>query len=230
MGPGSKQVCTSALQEWRLSSLQPSNKPPLFSNQLKGANLPNVLGQDCLTWAWTPDSFGRIPEPGIPPLFLGHLLRVWVRTRSSPSPHQTLGSFLYSLDCRRVMLLVFRSFSARVVLYVALICSWCRGNGGIVSSGSSYSAIWSPPSWESILTPAWAAEGFPGGSDGTESTCNAGDLGLILGLGRSPGGGYGYPLQYSCLENLHGQRSLAGCSLWGCKDLNLKFWRHNKWG
>ena len=43
--------------------------------------------------------------------------------------------------------------------------------------------------------------GFPGGSDGKESTYNAGDLGLILGLGRSPGGGHGNPLQYSGLEN-----------------------------
>ena len=40
-----------------------------------------------------------------------------------------------------------------------------------------------------------------GGSDGKESTCNAGDLGSIPGLGRSPGGGNGNPLQYSCLEN-----------------------------
>ena len=52
--------------------------------------------------------------------------------------------------------------------------------------------------------------GFPGGSDGKESTSNAGDLGLIPGLGRSSGGGHGSPLQYSCLENPHGQRSLAG--------------------
>ena len=36
--------------------------------------------------------------------------------------------------------------------------------------------------------------------NGKESACNAGDLGLIPGLGRSPGGGHGYPLQYSCLE------------------------------
>ena len=43
--------------------------------------------------------------------------------------------------------------------------------------------------------------GFPGGSDGKESACNAGDLGLIPGLGRSPGEGNSYPLQYSCLEN-----------------------------
>ena len=43
--------------------------------------------------------------------------------------------------------------------------------------------------------------GFPGGSDGKESACNAGDVGLIPESGRSPGGGNGYPLQYSCLEN-----------------------------
>ena len=42
---------------------------------------------------------------------------------------------------------------------------------------------------------------FPGGSDGKESTCNAGDLGSVPGLGRSPGEGHGNPLQYSCLEN-----------------------------
>ena len=42
---------------------------------------------------------------------------------------------------------------------------------------------------------------FPGGSDGKESACNAGDLGSIPGLGRSPGEGIGYPLQYSGLEN-----------------------------
>ena len=42
---------------------------------------------------------------------------------------------------------------------------------------------------------------FPGGSDGKESACNAGDLGSIPGLGKSPGEGNGNPLQYSCLEN-----------------------------
>ena len=43
--------------------------------------------------------------------------------------------------------------------------------------------------------------GFSGGSAGKESTCNVGDLDLIPGLGRSPGEGKGYPLQYSGLEN-----------------------------
>ena len=42
---------------------------------------------------------------------------------------------------------------------------------------------------------------LPGGSDSKESACNAGDLGLILGLGRIPAEGNGCPLQYSCLEN-----------------------------
>ena len=44
--------------------------------------------------------------------------------------------------------------------------------------------------------------GFPGGSAGKECACNAGDLDSISGLGRSPGEWNGYPLQYSCLENL----------------------------
>ena len=59
---------------------------------------------------------------------------------------------------------------------------------------------------------------FPGGSEGKEYTCSVGDLGSIPGLGRCPGGGHGNPLQYSCLENPHGQRSLAGYSPLGHKE------------
>ena len=54
--------------------------------------------------------------------------------------------------------------------------------------------------------------GFPCGSDSKESTYSEEDLGLIPGLGRFSGGGHGNPLQYSCLENPHGQRSLGGYS------------------
>ena len=64
-------------------------------------------------------------------------------------------------------------------------------------------------------------EDFPGGSDGKESSCNAGDLGSIPGLGRSPGEGHGNPLQYSCLENPLGQRSLMGYSPWGHKESDM---------
>ena len=59
--------------------------------------------------------------------------------------------------------------------------------------------------------------GFPSGSDGKESAYNVGDPGSIPGLGRSPGGGHGNSLQYSCLENLHRQRSLVGCNSCGRK-------------
>ena len=55
---------------------------------------------------------------------------------------------------------------------------------------------------------------FPGPSVGKETACNMGDLGLIPGLGWTPEGGHGYPLQYSCLENPHGQRNLEGCGPW----------------
>ena len=47
----------------------------------------------------------------------------------------------------------------------------------------------------------WVNVGFPGGSAGKESACNARDLGSVPGLGRCPGEGKGYPLQYSGLEN-----------------------------
>ena len=63
--------------------------------------------------------------------------------------------------------------------------------------------------------------GFPGDSDGKDFTRNAGDLGLITGLARSPGGGHGNPLQYSFLENPHGQRRLVGYSPWSCKESDM---------
>ena len=58
--------------------------------------------------------------------------------------------------------------------------------------------------------------GFPCGSAGKESACNVGDLSSISGLGRSPGEGKGYPLQYSGLEN-----SMSCISPWGCKESDI---------
>ena len=60
-------------------------------------------------------------------------------------------------------------------------------------------------------------QGFPGGSDGKESACNAGDQGSIPELGISSGEGNGTPLQYSCLET-HGRRSVVGYTPWGHKE------------
>ena len=54
---------------------------------------------------------------------------------------------------------------------------------------------------------------FPGGSDGKESSCNAGDPGSIPGSGRCPGEGNGIPL--------HGWRILVGYSSWGCKESDM---------
>ena len=55
--------------------------------------------------------------------------------------------------------------------------------------------------WNSFLLPYPLEVGFPGGSDGKESACNAGDLGSVPGLERSPGGWHSNLLQYSSLEN-----------------------------
>ena len=58
--------------------------------------------------------------------------------------------------------------------------------------------------WRRDRLPTPGFLGFPGGSAGKESTCNVGDLASIPGLGRSPGEGKGYSLQYSGLENSNG--------------------------
>ena len=55
--------------------------------------------------------------------------------------------------------------------------------------------------WRRDRLPTPVFLGFPGGSDGKESACHVGDVGLIPGLGRSPSEGNSYPLQYSSLEN-----------------------------
>ena len=60
--------------------------------------------------------------------------------------------------------------------------------------------------------------GFPGGSVVKNLPVDAGNIGSVPGLGRSPGGGNGNPLQYFCLENRHGQSSLVDYSPWGHKE------------
>ena len=56
---------------------------------------------------------------------------------------------------------------------------------------------------------------------GKESACSGGDVVSIPRLVRSPGGGHGNPLQYSCLENPHGQRSLVSYSPWDPKESDM---------
>ena len=63
---------------------------------------------------------------------------------------------------------------------------------------------------QTVLSALMVVWGFSGVSGGKESACNVEDLSSVPGLGRSPGGGRGNPLQYSCLEDPYGQKSLAG--------------------
>ena len=66
--------------------------------------------------------------------------------------------------------------------------------------------------------------GFRGGlavKNPPANTADARDVGSVPGLGRFSGEGNGNPLQYSCLEKSHGQRSLVGYSSWGCKELEM---------
>ena len=65
---------------------------------------------------------------------------------------------------------------------------------------------------------------YPGGSDGKESACDTGNEGSIPGLGRSPGEGNDNPLQQFLRGKFHGQRRLAGYSLWGHKELDMTEW------
>ena len=76
--------------------------------------------------------------------------------------------------------------------------------------------------WRRDRLPLPVFLGFPGSSDCKESACNAGDLGLIPGLERFPGGGHGDPLQYPCLENPHGLRNPGGL-----QSMRLKRVRHD---
>ena len=79
---------------------------------------------------------------------------------------------------------------------------------------SHYSGLWTfiAITLIQITTVSCIDLGFPGGSDGKEFVHKTGDLGSIPRSAGSPAEGHGSPLQYSCLENPHGQKSLAGYS------------------
>ena len=92
---------------------------------------------------------------------------------------------------------VHLSNSAFILHSSKLVSTWYMP-GPITDTGDTVVSEQTPslPSWSPE-----SSQGFPGGSDGKENACNAGDPGSIPGLERSPGEGNGYPLQYSSLEN-----------------------------
>ena len=86
-----------------------------------------------------------------------------------------------------VLLLSYRILSSVLIL------------GSLLSGIFPFIVSWIIQHW--TLPIDTSIKGFPGGSDGKESACNVGDLSSIPGFGRSPEGGHGNPLQYSCLVN-----------------------------
>ena len=100
----------------------------------------------------------------------------------------------------------------------------------ICSSPVAYGHLWTCGVHVSVAY--LFAFSYHGGSDVKDSACNAGDLGLIPGLGRFPGGRHSNPLQYSCLENPRGQRSLVSYSPRVCKesDMTERLSMHCSWG
>ena len=100
------------------------------------------------------------------------------------------------------------------VLYLTpLIAQLVKNLPAMQETPIQFLGLEDPLEKESLPTPVFL--GFPCGSAGKESACNAGDLGSVPGLGRTPGEGKVYPLQYSGLEN-----SMD----WGCKESNMTEW------
>ena len=106
----------------------------------------------------------------------------------------------------KVMSLLFNMLSRLIIAFLPkskhLLISWLQSPHAVILKPKKIKSFTISPSIRHKV-------GFPGGSAGKESPSNAGDLGLIPRLGRSPGEGKGYPLQYSGLENsmdyrLHG--------------------------
>ena len=118
----------------------------------------------------------------------------------------------------------FNRYFQSVNRFLRGLSQWLTGKESACNAGDSGLIPGSErPIGEGIGYPLqWEVqEDFPCGSAGEESSCNPGDLSSIPGLGRSPGEGNGSPLQYSCLQNPHGQRSLAGYSPWSLKESDM---------
>ena len=111
-----------------------------------------------------------------------------------------------------ILLTRYGFYLARDSNYLQLMCPQskihCLGTPRLILTVGP-EAVSTFPSMEGIILFPYLSLGLPWWLNGKESACNVGDLGSIPGLGRSPEGGPGNLLQYPCLKNPHGQRSLA---------------------
>ena len=98
-----------------------------------------------------------------------------------------------------------RGSNGNVLHFLAWRAHRQRSLVGYHSSGCKESDRTEWLSTHTVIYIRWDSSTLPGGSDGEEFSCNAGDLDSIPGLGRSPVEGHGNPLQYSCLENPMGR-------------------------
>ena len=95
------------------------------------------------------------------------------------------------------------------------VCRNSQVTAARLGPGVCHLRAWEDGSDEDYLG---SARGVPRWFGGKESACQAGDMGLISGSGRSPGEGNGNPLQYSCLEN---PMDRGAYRPWGCKELDM---------
>ena len=116
-----------------------------------------------------------------------HFLLQYIKVKSESEVAQSCPTLSNPTDCGPPGSSVHGIFQARVLEWGAIVFSVMCAY--YVSKGGKYATM----------------KGFPGGSDGKGSACNAGDLGSISGLGRFPGEEHSNPLQYSCLENSMGR-------------------------
>ena len=155
-----------------------------------------LSGLWCLIWWWTVALLTAANSHS--PLLLVQLF-----TTAGPADHQQrqLPTRNVTAECRHGSLTVTAFCDSSLWL-----THW------VFSAAQSSLKAWTCPSMIPFPEPhfpmsshSWITcnfyHGFPGDSDGKESACNVGDRGSIPGLGRSPGEGNSYPLQYSCLEN-----------------------------
>ena len=124
-----------------------------------------------------------------------------MKVKSESEVAQSCPTLSYPMDCSLPGFSVPGIFQARVLEWIKKINSWIKKT---------------PWRRDRLLSPVFMD--FPGGLDSKESACKAGDMGSIPGSGRSARGRHGNPLQCSCLETPHGQRSLAGYNSLGCEE------------